>query len=645
MGSYLSSYQSVTNTVFDAVDVFDVFNDTKVTDDINNIQEVNFDHFDEITKEELINYIKLLKPKNISLPDNFIEKMEDIELENTNIIPMCIELYQKMIDLFGEYKPQNEDKDKDKSQLKKKQFFVKPKFTVDDVKKSIDGPVVNISTPLDEHLIIIPASNVSMKADEVTVTEFADSFTASIPNKKDIVGISKKLLKDMPQYMKVRFVNAFNQTLKDLSRVDKLSIGKASYIYKANKHGSTSDIDSFRQIIAISNSVNQLHRILGIRLANYLQANNYIDSSIQKGSVGGQKFSIFEQYYKVKNVLKHANKNKKSCAVLFLDVSNAFGNLNLENLYKILDLYGVNKDFIQYLKEFYNKFQYYVDTNNIKTDTFKWKNGLIQGCSLSPLLFITALNYILTAIDKDYKNHYGYEVSDTVKILLTAFVDDICVICKDVASLEVVYKRLNELLKMLGLPVNKNKCAVMVVNDPSQSNEELSQIQKVNVFKYLGEYISSDGSSTESYVQFLKGVSRRLINLDNKKFDNKIKVEVFNKCMLPWIQRKMLAMYDISSTNRLKIVSIIKPYFEKWGHNDLINIFSNVSSIINDSKDNVISNVDFETENFDEILQNDVDIANYVLKDASVKLEYSQIDDEFKLDMEINDLEELVDYK
>lgn len=641
MGSILS-YQSTPNTDnIDNIDnVFDAFDETKVN---NTPQEVDFDHLDEITKEELINYIKLLKPKNITLPDNFMEKMKDIELENTNLIPMCIELYQKMIDLFGEFKPQA--KDMGKTQIKKKQFFVRPKFTVDDVKKTINGPVVNISTPLDEHLITIPASTVSMKADDISVTEFTDSFTANVLTKKDMIGISKKLLKDMPQYLKVRFVNAFNQTLKDLSRVDKLSVGKASYIYKANKHGSTSDINSFRQIVSISNSVNQLHRILGIRVANYLQANNYIDSSIQKGSVGGQKFSIFEQFYKVKNVLKHANKNKKSCAVLFLDVSNAFGNLNLENLCKILDLYGVNKDFIQYLKEFYSKFQYYVDTNNIKTDTFKWKDGLIQGCSLSPLLFITALNYILTSIDKDYKNLCGYAVSDTVKILLTAFVDDICIICKDVASLEVVYKRLSELLKMLGLPVNKGKCAVMVVNDPTQSNGDLSQIQKVNVFKYLGEYVSSDGSSTESYVQFLKGASRRLANLDSKKVDNKIKIEVFNKCMLPWIQRKMLAMYDISATNRLKIVSIIKPYFEKWGHNDLINIFSNVSTILNESKDNIISKVDFESEDFDEVLQNDVDIANYVMKDANIKLSYSEIDDDFKIDTEMDDLEELVDYE
>jgi hypothetical protein len=629
MGGYFSSYQPS--------DASEVPHSLAVS---KSDQDVNFDHFDDISKEELINYIKLLKPKNITLPDNFVDKMKDIELENTQLIPMCIELYQKMIDLFGEFKGQK----KVESVTKKKQFFVRPKFTSEDVKKSIEGPVVNINTDLNETLINVPAPNVLMKNDDVTDSEYTSAFAQNTPVKKDMMGINKKLLKDMPQYLRTRFVNVFNQIMKDLSRVDKLSVGKASYIYKANKHGSTSDINSFRQIVSIPNSVNQLHRILGIRLANYFQANNYIDSSIQKGSVGGQKFSIFEQFYKVKSVLKHANKNKKSCAVLFLDISNAFGNLHLEHLYKILKIYNVDNNFIEYLKEFYNRFQYYVDTNDIKTGTFKWKDGLIQGCSLSPLLFVFALNYVLTYLDKEYKNLCGYAISDTLKILLTAFVDDICIICKDVVSLEAVYKKLSESLKMLGLPINKSKCAIMVVNDPTATSGDLSQIQKVNVFKYLGEYISSDGSSTESYVQFLKGASRRLIGLDNRKIENKFKIEIFNKCMLPWIQRKMLAMYDISATNRLKIVSIIKPYFEKWGHSDLINIFSNVSTILNDSKDNIIANANFENEDFDEVLQNDVELANYVLKDSNVKISYNEIDDEFKLDLEMDALEELADY-
>ncbi|ARF12186.1 reverse transcriptase [Klosneuvirus KNV1] len=613
--------------------------DQQSTQQDNVEEEFKFDNLDDSTKTELIEFIKLLKTKNINLQDNFSEKMKDVELESTQLLPMCVELYQKMYELFGEFK-----QTADKTKSKKKFYFVKPKFTTDDVKKANTvADTVQVTLPLDTTMMNVTAPVVSMKNTQITMTEFTDSF-GNVITKKDMMGINKRMLRDSPQYIKTRFINVFNQILKDLSLVNKISIGKGSYIYKTSKHGATSDINSFRQIVTIPNAVNQFHRIMTIRLSNYLMANKYLDTDIQKGSISGTKFAIFEQFYKVKNVFKHAKKNNKSCAVLFLDVSNAFGNLNLTNLYKVLETYGVDQGFINYLKEFYGNFEYYVDANGVKSEVFKWKGGLIQGCSLSPLLFVTALNYILTHLDKTYKSTHGYSLGDVHKILLTAFVDDICVICKDVNSCEEIYKKLAELLKVLGLPVNIGKCALMVVNDNTPTTGELTKIQKVNVFKYLGEYVASDGSSTESYVQFLKSVARRLKGLDTKNVTNDVKITAFNQYLSPWIQRKMLTMYDISTVNRLKIVAIIKEYLDKWGHKDVINLFSNVSNIINESKDKIISGVNFNDNEFDEKLENDVDIANYVLKDSSVKLEYNQIDDDFQLDLEMDIVDTLEDY-
>lgn len=606
------------------------------SDKICKNEPVDFSNFDDMTKDQFIEYIKSIKPKHVNLPDDMTEKMKNLEIENSELIAMSIELYQKLFASFGEFKYVA-----DKNSTKKKMFFVKPKFGVDAVKKTINSPVQNISTTLDSTLVQPATSLVAMKMDDITVEEFSNSFN-NILTKKDMIGINKKMLRDMPQYMKVRFINTYNKIFQDLSKVNNISFGRASYVYKTAKGGSTSDINSFRQIVSIPNPVTQLHRILTLRLNNYMQTNKYIDTTIQKGGVSGQKFAIFEQFYKVKSIFKHANQKKKSCAVLFLDISNAFGNLNLQNLYKVLEVYNVNKNFIEYIKEFYSKFEYYVDTANIKTESFKWGDGLVQGCSLSPLLFIISLNYILTHIDKQHKDACGYDIDGKLKILLTAFVDDICVIAKDMASLEVVYKRLKDLLTMLGLPINKAKCAVMVVNDSSAITGELSQIQKVNVFKYLGEYVSSDGSCTESYIQFLKGASRKLILLDKKTISNNDKLKVFEQLIVPWIQRKTMAMYDINMTNRLKIVAIIKPYLEKWGSSGLVNIFSNVTPILNDSTDTVISGAKFEDTDFDDDLQQNIEIANYVLKDANIKIEYSQIDDEFQLDAELEEFGEVI---
>ena len=104
-----------------------------------------------------------------------------------------------------------------------------------------------------------------------------------------------------------------------------------------------------------------------------------------------------------------------------------------------------------------------------------------------------------------------------------------------------------------------------------------------------------------------------------------------------------MAMYDIDKNTRLKIVAIIKPYLERWGHQGDINLFSNVSTIVNTSKDEVIKNVEFNEDDFDVDLADDIEIANYVLKDAHIHLNYSDIDKDFKLDIDGNNDNDVVD--
>lgn len=601
--------------------------------EINN-SKINYNDLDQYSKQQLIEYIQKMNPYHIQLDDDFSIKLKDLELDNTNLIPMSIELYSKMFQLLGKFKGPIE-----KNSLKRKQFFVKPKFDSGQIKiyndslKSL-GQVI----PIDTNLMKIPPTTVNMKMDDISLDEYNNSFN-SILMKKDMIGINKKILRDMPQYLKLRFINAYNSILTNNSKTNNISIGKGSFIYKVAKGGAVTDINSFRQIISIPNAVNQFHRILTIRLTNYILANKYIDTNIQKGGISGLKFAIFEQVYKVKNILKHANKNHKSCCILFLDISNAYGNLNRESLCKILQTYHVDQKFINYFNSFYDYLEYYVTNDNKMSGPFKWKDGLIQGCSLSPLLFITALNYILTHIDSQFKNKYGYDLENSNKILLTAFVDDICLITKDTVSAEIVYNKLVELFKNIGLPISKEKTNIMIINDTISPTNILNEFKKVSVVKYLGEYVSSDGTATESYIQFLKLLSRKLIAIDKKNINFDIKIKLYESFVVPWIQRKTLAMYDIKSTERLKIIAIIKEYLTKWGHNTVSTIFSNIDDIISESKDAIISNVNFRNgKEIDDDLEKDIDIANYVLKDSNVKLEYNQIDDDFELDLELEEL-------
>lgn len=602
--------------------------------------EFNYDALDSYDKEALTKFIKDMKTRHINFPDNFQEQMKTLELNATELIPMTIELYNKMHEMFGEGKPVA-----DPTRPKKRMFFVKPQFSVENVKSSIIQKKT-IAVPDFVTLMQKPAFTTCMNMTDITMTEYNESFNNTL-TKKDMMGITKKMLRDMTYYHVTRFINAFNKILDDKEKVKMLAIGKASYIYKAGKGGAKNDVNSFRQIISIPNVVSHFHRILALRLTNYLHQNGFVDTTIQKGGISGQKFSIFEQYYKLKNVIKDANKKSKSCAVLFLDISNAFGNLSLQQLYKVLEYYSVDSKFIAYLKQYYDNLEYFVDLSGNKTENFKWMDGLIQGCAMSPLLFVLCINYVLKFLCKEYEETCGYELYDTKtkttkKILFVAYMDDICIITKDTDTLTTVYDKIVESFTMLGLPLNKDKSGLMTVNIPKEKiNARFETVAKLTNVKYLGEYISQDGSCTETYVQFLKMAVSKLAVLDNKKIENDKKLDIFTSVIAPWINRKTMIMYDIGKTKKMKIVALIKPYLEKWNNSADLQLFYNIIPIISESKDEIIKAIDFNDEGFDEELENDIDLSNYVLKVSPTTLLYNEIDDDTVIDLELEKYESI----
>lgn len=699
-------------------------------------------NFDLCTKAELINFIKSMKIKSINSYD---ERTKQIELVNTKIVPMSIELYTKLLEILGQYIRLPTDKPKRTSNRR----FVKPMFGVDAIMQSLAEAVIEPHTIALYPYTNINTPSVPMYNMEITIDEFDEAF-GNILTKKDMIGVSKRMLKDMPMYLKIRFVNAYNEIIACPENIQGSNIARGTYMYKVGKNGKTDDINSFRPILAVPNVVNHFHRILSMRLGDYMMSNNYIDDNIQKGGIPGQKYSIFEQVYKLKSIIKDANKYKKSCTIVYLDIKNAFGSIKLDRIYNILGLYHVDPQVVSYIRTFYQDLEYYFDIGNVKTDPIKWTGGLVQGCAMSPILFVIALNYIMTHIENKYKADYGYELStkcvnknNSVKILSMAYVDDIAYVCKDTKSANIVLGEFIRLCDLLGMRICQEKCAVMKINDgvdngmdidngmdvdnsmgvddnnqyddncEAETNQEtepdividtddfdsiinvddididniditkyiptnivdivkdtvaetvnnigsmmpnnnmldeialgittitacgynitisgadncevgadiatnvdaptdtditinvntptdtdaptdtnyLSQIKSVTDVKYLGEYLSITGKPYESYKQFIKLLIRKMGSIHYKNCSFEDKYIMYKKMIEPWIQRKIMMLYDINVKAKLSILKIIRSYYAKWSIRQTPDLFCDVKSIIKKSTDNIIQQI------------------------------------------------------
>lgn len=552
------------------------------------------------SKSEVIEYIKSVQRKKYVTDDNDFNKgILQVELYSPDILGMSLEIYESLKDYCSEYIPPI---------IKQKQFkkYIKVEFSCESLRKVAYGEPNLVS--FNEDSIKYMSRDIKIikpfHSNPITISDYDTSFS-EILEKKDMVGVSKKLLYGLPNYHKTRLINSFNEGYRNSSNelgkdlIHKYSLGGASFTYKEAKNGPKDDVNSYRKIIALPNIVTHFHRILALKLYAHLRDNNILDDSIQKGCVPGQKAPLLQQIIKVKSVVNNAKYYKKKAAIMYIDIADAFGSINRDSLSYILREYGVSDDFIQYINAYYSNFEYYVRNREITMENIKWNDGLVQGCPMSPILFITVMNYVLTYLDRTFKDKYGYEYGgDKAKLLLTAYVDDICIVVKDVDSLHEIYTELVNILKNIGMKINPSKSGIMLLNYPADkiASINIDNIPIVTEYKYLGANITTTGNGI-IYTEFCSELAGKLNYLDQKLASDEAKCYNLHKYIVPWITRQMANMYDLSSVEKNNVLLNISVFQKKWNDTSICDIFPNIKEILEHSNDNVLSTFGFEDLN------------------------------------------------
>ena len=78
--------------------------------------------------------------------------------------------------------------------------------------------------------------------------------------------------------------------------------------------------------------------------------------------------------------------------LVFVDFGKAFDSLDREVLWVILRHYGIPEKIVRIIRVFYDGFQARVLHDRDMTESFSMSTGVPQGCLISPLLFLVALD-------------------------------------------------------------------------------------------------------------------------------------------------------------------------------------------------------------------------------------------------------------
>lgn len=535
-------------------------------------------HLDNLVKKDLVKYVQDTKFSSYEISQNSVAYLENCQLETDGALCNLIEMSEKLAEKY----PLKSIAYGSSTNYSGKRLYFAPYDIVKDYEENSQENV-ELKQRFD-----IQKGKHQLNIDSISKNEFIVCFGEDKSN-KDMMGVSKKFLQILPEYYHNKLVALYNQMLNGQGD-PRFYFGRANFSWKGK--GDKKDIKSYRKIVSLPNVINHLHRILSLRLAEYFEKNEYFDKTIQKAGISGINNGIFEQVYKLRSVIKDANQNKKSAAVMFLDLKSAFDTINRESMFKVLEAYHVNKKIIDYLKSFYSNLDFYVSSYGKNSELKKWNGGLVQGCSLSPLLFTMCMNYALTYINKTSLNANGFSFSETdSKVLFLAYMDDICITCNNADSLDEIYTELLEFFTSMGLKINTDKSAVMLINTELKENSSLKDIPIVTEQVYLGNTITSDGTYVKNYESVKRDIYSKLMHIKNSK--NEDKEEMF-KGIYPTIKRILLKMYDVEGNDMGKLIWMINQNLKEMDIDESqfnFDIKNTRDYVVNVSMDSVIGNI------------------------------------------------------
>ena len=154
---------------------------------------------------------------------------------------------------------------------------------------------------------------------------------------------------------------------------------------------------------------------------------------------------------------------------LFLDFKKAFDSLEWNFILKALETFGFGASLVQWFKTFYNSIQSCVINNGYATPFFELR-GVRQGCRLSGILFVIAVEILANSI-RDDQLIMGINIKGK-EYKLSQYADNTSCFMRDIDSVVKLFEKLEAFKSCSGLELNRSKTEAMWLgkNNPQPTN-------------------------------------------------------------------------------------------------------------------------------------------------------------------------------
>ena len=241
---------------------------------------------------------------------------------------------------------------------------------------------------------------------------------------------------------------------------------------------------SYRPISLMSCDTKILCKALARRIESYLPK---LISNDQNGFILGRQG--FHNIRRLLNIL-YEKQSALDHAFLSLDAEKAFDRIEWRYLFETLKRFGLGEKYLKWIELLYTEPTAKIVTNNQTSTPIKLCRSTRQGCPLSPLLFIFAIEPLAMAI-RNSPEITGIKIGEA-EHRLSLFADDVVLF---LTNLEKSVNAVDNILHSFGLfsgyKVNQKKSSLLFLN----KNNPPIQTQFTSTyegFTYLGIQINPD---------------------------------------------------------------------------------------------------------------------------------------------------------
>ena len=385
-----------------------------------------------------------------------------------------------------------------------------------------------------------PVSNCSMDMSPITPEELTrvirKSRSPSAPSPHD--RISYSILKRCPS-LHPALLDLFNRVIMEGSVPSAWKVAAVKLIPKVSAKDDPSSPGNFRPIALTPVISKLLSGVLKERWLWHMRANNYLNPNLQKAFLATIP-GVTEHQAKLATVIKSAKRNKRSLAITWLDIANAYGSVHHSLIEFSLAHYHALPEFCRLLSSWYTGLSATISTDEWSTAPVPLRIGVYQGDPLSVVIFLTVMNTLSDTLCT--RKDLGFTLSSfSTSVNHLLYADDACIISNTPAGCQHLLDMVQCWLEWASLKAKVPKCRSMVIQastgrritqDISIGGQTIPPAED-DIFKFLGMPVRVYKNSSVARLTIKGSLQQMLDTIDATPLTRQQKLRLFKYGVCP----------------------------------------------------------------------------------------------------------------